>query len=100
MSVPAPTPTPTPTPAEIVALAEDLGYPTVVDAADDYAAMLAGMLGVYDAVEAVPEQIDPAPRTDVCTACPRPTRIRTTRGWSAPRSPAPRAARCPDSGWG
>jgi amidase len=59
MSVPAPTP------ADIAALAAELGYTAVVDSADGYAGMIAGMLGVYDAVEAVPEQSDPATRTDV-----------------------------------
>lgn len=66
MSVPAPTP------SEIVALAEDLGYPAVAAAADDFAGMLAGMLGVYDAAEAVPEQVDSAPRTGVAHRVPTP----------------------------
>lgn len=46
---------PRPTTAEIAALAGDLGYTSVVDAAEEYTAMISGMLGVYDAVDSIPE---------------------------------------------
>ncbi|MBL7255380.1 amidase [Paractinoplanes lichenicola] len=46
---------PKPTTADISALAQELGYPAVAEAAKEYTAMITGMLGIYDAVEAVPE---------------------------------------------
>lgn len=46
---------PKPTTAEICILANELGYTAVVNAAEEYTAFIAGMLGVYDAIEAIPE---------------------------------------------
>lgn len=46
---------PQPTTAEISALADELGYTAVAEDAELYTAMITGMLGVYDAVDAVPE---------------------------------------------
>lgn len=46
---------PRPSTADISALATELGYTAVVDDAEQYTAMITGMLGVYDALDAVPE---------------------------------------------
>ncbi|GAB2579683.1 amidase [Microlunatus antarcticus] len=46
---------PTPTSAAISALASELGYTAVADAPDEYTAIITGLLGVYDAVDSVPE---------------------------------------------
>ncbi|RYZ24977.1 MAG: amidase, partial [Propionibacteriaceae bacterium] len=48
-------PVPRPTTAEISALAAELGYTAVVDAAEEYTAIITGLLGVYDAVDTLPE---------------------------------------------
>lgn len=48
-------PVPAPTTADISALATELGYTDVADAAEEYTAMITGMLGVYAALDAVPD---------------------------------------------
>lgn len=48
---------PPPTTADIAAVASELGYHDVAEAPEEFAAMIAGMLGVYDAVEGIPEDV-------------------------------------------
>ncbi|GGG16567.1 amidase [Rhodococcoides trifolii] len=48
-------PVPAPTATEISQLAGELGYTAVSDSADEYTEMIAGMLGIYDALDAIPE---------------------------------------------
>jgi amidase len=50
-------PVPAPSPTDVAQHATELGYTAVAAAADQYAAMITGMLGVYDAVEAVPDPV-------------------------------------------
>lgn len=44
-----------PTPAQIADLASKIGYSDIAAAPEEYTAMIAGMVGVYDALEAIPE---------------------------------------------
>lgn len=46
---------PRPSTTEISLLANELGYTTVADSAELYTNIVTGMLGVYDAIEAIPE---------------------------------------------
>ena len=48
-------PVPPPTTADVTDIARELGYTAVVGAAEEYVAMITGMLGVYDALDAVPD---------------------------------------------
>lgn len=44
-----------PTKAQIAELAAQIGYTSIAEAPQEYTAMIAGMVGVYDALEAIPE---------------------------------------------
>jgi amidase len=44
-----------PTPLQVARLAEDIGYASIAEAPEEYTAMITGMLGVYDALDALPE---------------------------------------------
>ncbi|KQO60001.1 amidase [Curtobacterium sp. Leaf261] len=44
-----------PAPSQIADLAAEIGYTAIADAPEEYTAMISGMLGVYDALDAIPE---------------------------------------------
>ncbi len=89
-----------PTPAQIADLASKIGYSDIAAAPEEYTAMIAGMVGVYDALEAIPNP-DSCRRASRCTpSAPPPQRTRTMRGRSGPRStePTPASSRACASG--
>lgn len=44
-----------PSPTQIASLAAEIGYTEIADAPEEYTAMISGMLGVLDALDAIPE---------------------------------------------
>lgn len=61
-----------PTSAQIAELAAKIGYADIAAAPKEYTAMISGMVGVYDALNAIPEPEILASRPAVASAVPSP----------------------------